>query len=53
MQTSAAGEAPYKDYKIKDGKTVAILSLNENGEMQSRGFRDEELERLINQITKK
>ena len=42
----------YKDYKIKDGKTVAILSLNENGEMQSRGFRTEELEQLLKEISK-
>ena len=42
----------YKNYKIKDGKTVAILSLNENGEMQSRGFRTEELEQLLKEISK-
>lgn len=42
----------YKDYKIKDGKTVAILSFNERGEMQSRGFRTEELEQLLKEISK-
>ena len=42
----------YKDYKIKDGKTVAILSFNEQGEMQSRGFRTDELEQLLNEISK-
>lgn len=42
----------YKDYKIKDGQTVAILSLNEQGEMQSRGFRTDELEQLLNEISK-
>lgn len=43
----------YKDYKIKDGQTVAILSFNEQGEMQSRGFRTDELEQLLNEISKK
>ena len=42
----------YKDYRIKDGKTVAILSFNEQGEMQSRGFRTSELERLLDEISK-
>ena len=41
----------YKNYKVKDGKTVALLSLNENGEMQSRGFRTEELEKLLEAIS--
>lgn len=42
----------YKEYKIKDGQTVAILSFNEQGEMQSRGFRTDELEQLLNEISK-
>ena len=42
----------YKDYKIKDGQTVAILSFNEQGEMQSRGFKTDELEQLLNEISK-
>ena len=42
----------YKDYKIKDGQTVALLSFNEQGEMQSRGFRTDELEQLLNEISK-
>ena len=42
----------HKDYKIKDGQTVAILSFNEQGEMQSRGFRTDELEQLLNEISK-
>ncbi len=41
----------YKEYKIKDGQTVAILSFNEQGEMQSRGFRTEELEKLLEAIS--
>ena len=40
----------YKNYKTKDGKTVAILSFNENGEMQSRGFRTDELEKLLDEL---
>ena len=42
----------YKNYKIKDGQTVAILSFNEHGEMQSRGFRTEELDQLLKEISK-
>ncbi len=42
----------YKGYKIKDGKTVAILFFNEQGEMQSRGFRSDELEQLLREVTK-
>ena len=42
----------YKDYKIRDGQTVAILSFNEKGEMQSRGFRTDALEQLLNEISK-
>ena len=40
-------------YQIKDGKSVAIIRLNENGEMQSRGFRNQELEELLQEITKR
>ena len=42
----------YKDYRVKDGKSVAVIRLKENGEMQSRGFRTDELEQLINEISK-
>ena len=42
----------YKGYKPKEGQTVAILSFNEQGEMQSRGFRTDELEQLLNEISK-
>ena len=45
-------QGKYKNYKIKDGQTVAILSFNEQGEMQSRGFRTEELEQLLKEISK-
>ena len=45
-------QGKYKGYKIKDGQTVAILSFNERGEMQSRGFRTDELEQLLNEISK-
>lgn len=43
----------YKDYRVKDGKSVAVIRLNENGEMQSRGFRNQELEELLQEITKR
>ena len=41
----------YKNYNVKDGKTVALLSFNEDGEMQSRGFRTKELEKLLESIS--
>lgn len=43
----------YKDYQVKDGKSVAVIRLNENGKMQSRGFRNQELEELLQEITKR
>lgn len=43
----------YKDYRVKDGKSVAVIRLNENGKMQSRGFRNQELEELLQAITKR
>ena len=43
----------YKDYRVKDGNSVAVIRLNENGEMQSRGFRNQELEELLQEITKR
>ena len=42
----------YKNYQIKDGESVAIIRINDSGEMQSRGFRTEELEQLLNEISK-
>jgi anaerobic ribonucleoside-triphosphate reductase activating protein len=42
----------YKDYQVKDGESVAIIRLNENGEMQSRGFRTDDLAQLLNEISK-
>ncbi|MBO5224544.1 MAG: radical SAM protein [Clostridia bacterium] len=42
----------YSNYKIKDGKTVAILRLSEDGVMQSRGFRTDEFEQLLKEIIK-
>ena len=42
----------YKDYQIKDGKSVSVIRLNENGEMQSRGFRTDDLAQLLNEISK-
>ena len=42
----------YKDYRVKDGKSVADIRLNENGEMQSRGFRTDDLAQLLNEISK-
>ena len=40
----------YRDYRIKDGKSVAILTLDSNGEMSSLGFRSDELEKLLKEL---
>ena len=40
----------YKNYNIKDGKTVALLRLSENGAMSIRGFQDENLTKLLNSL---
>lgn len=45
-------QGKYKNYQIKDGKSVAVIRLNENGEMQSRGFRTDDLAQLLNEISK-
>lgn len=41
-----------KDYRIKDGQTIAILSFDAQGEMQSLGFRTDELDQLLNEISR-
>ena len=41
----------YANYKIRDGKTVAILSLNEKGTLHSLGFRTDALESLLKEIS--
>lgn len=38
----------YKNLKIKDGFTTAIITLNENGEMDINGFLSEEIEKITN-----
>lgn len=45
-------KGPYKNYHIRDGKTVAIFKLNENG-ITTRGFRDNELNILFENILKR
>lgn len=37
----------YKNYAVKDGKTISLLALNERGEIKSLGFREEGLEELL------
>jgi anaerobic ribonucleoside-triphosphate reductase activating protein len=46
-------QGKYKDYKIKDGQTVAILSFSEDGEMRVRGFQNDELNKLLKDIKSK
>ena len=43
-------EGKYKNYKIKDGKSVAIFRINEDGNVVARGFRNFELDSLFRDI---
>lgn len=40
----------YKNYTIQDGKTVAIFRLSEDGIITARGFRDDALDKLFEEI---
>ena len=40
----------YCGYKVKDGRSVAVLSFDETGEMHIRGFQNEGLKQLLNDI---
>ena len=40
----------YKDYKINDGETVAILRLDQKGNMTRRGFETDELTALLSEF---
>ena len=42
----------YKDYKIHDGRSVALLTFKENGELSIRGFQNEELKSLLEDVKK-
>ncbi len=44
-------KGPYKKYVLNDDKTVAIFRIN-NGVLTSRGFRDKELDDLLNELKK-
>ena len=37
----------YKNYKLKDGYTAAVLTIDENGEMDINGFLTEDITELI------
>ena len=43
-------QGKYKGYKIKDGQTVALLRVSEDGVLSSRGFRTSELECLLDEL---
>lgn len=38
---------PYKNYKIKDGFTTAILTIDENGNMDVNGFLTDDIIKLV------
>ena len=42
----------YQGYRIRDGKSVGIIRLSEMGVFQSRGFRTDELQILIDELIK-
>jgi len=39
-----------KDYTVQDGKSIAIFRINENGKVEGRGFRNRELQELVNEL---
>lgn len=40
---------PYKGYKVADGFTTAILTINENGEMDINGFLTDDIVKLVSE----
>ena len=40
---------PYKNYKVTDGFTTAILTIHENGEMDINGFWTDDIAKLVNE----
>ena len=40
----------YKNYKIKDGKTVSILTLNNDGTLDIKGFYTNDIFRIVKEI---
>ena len=44
---------PYENYNVQDGCSVAIFRINEYGKLSARGFRDNELNKLFDEIKKK
>ena len=45
-----AHKGKYQNYRVSDGKSVGIIRLSENGVFQSRGFRNDELQVLIDEL---
>lgn len=41
-------KGPYENYKLTDGYTTAIISIDENGMMDVNGFLTSDIERLVN-----
>lgn len=40
-------DGPYKNYKLSDGFTTAILTINEDGSMDVNGFLTEDISKLV------
>ncbi len=43
----------YENYKVNDGKSVTLLSLNKNGQLNVKGFKSNNLQDILNIFTKK
>ena len=41
---------PYKDYKVTDGFTTTILTINENGCLDVNGFLTDDIVKLVCEI---
>ncbi len=41
-------KGPYKNYRLNDGYTTAVISIDENGKMDVNGFLTDDIKRLVN-----
>lgn len=43
----------YQHYRVRDGKSVSIIRLRQDGVLESRGFRTEELDQFLKTLARK
>ena len=46
-------KGPYKDYKVTDGETVAIFTVDDGGNINIKGFYSEDMEELRQLVKRK